>query len=109
LWGVLVRLWRSLLARPPAFETDGHPATEVLLYHQPERKRYTVNVLNVQQELPIIPIHEMHIRVRVDGASVRAVRLLPDGEELDYSIEGTYVCFTLPRLEYFAMVSVEYC
>lgn len=108
LWGVLARLWRSLLARLPVFETDGHPATEVLLYHQPERKRYTVNVLNVQQELPNIPVQDMHIHVRVDGASVCAVRLLPGGEELDFSIEGVYVCFTLPRLEYFAMVSVEY-
>lgn len=46
--------------------------------------------------------------MRVDGASVWAVRLLPGGEELAFSIEGTYACFTLPRLEYFAMISVEY-
>jgi len=55
------------MSRPLAFETDAHPAVEILLYEQKERRRLVANVLNVQQELPNIPVRDVAVKVRMDG------------------------------------------
>ena len=64
---VLVSLVRLLAARPYWVEMAAPKAVEATLFLQEDRGRFVLNLINYQQELPNIPIHDLTIRVRMDG------------------------------------------
>ena len=53
---------RTLAAAPFSFEADAPPAVEVTLFHQPDKKRYLVNVVNEQELLPPVPVFDMRVQ-----------------------------------------------
>jgi hypothetical protein len=103
---VLVRLVRSLTARPLWVEMDAPKSVEATLFLQEDRDRFVLNVINYQQELPNIPIHDLTIRVRMDGRTPRAVSLLPDRTALPFRTTDDAVDLELPLLEDFAMIEI---
>lgn len=94
------------LHRDFAFEVDAPAAVEATLFHQPDRKRHVLTLVNFQEELPNIPIHDVRVRLRLP-APVRAVRLLPAGAELPVTRSDGVVSFTVPRLDTLALAAVE--
>ena len=66
-----------------------------------------LNVINYQQELPNIPIHDLTIRVRMDGRIPSEVSLLPERTALRFRPHDDHVELTLPLLEDFAMVEIS--
>ena len=104
---VFIRLIR-LLAPPFTLEADAPRAVEITLFHQPERKRYLVNLLNFQKELPNIPVEGIRIRLRLDGKRPTRALLLPDERPLPFAVAGDRLTLTAPRLETFAMLAVDY-
>ena len=105
---VLGRLLRLLLKNPPCFETDAPRPVEITMFEQAEERRYIVNLLNHQQELPNIPIEGIKVRLRMDGKRGKDLRLLPGGAQLPFVQEADTVEFIVPRLETFAMLSMRY-
>lgn len=105
---IFIRLIQ-LVARPFAFEADAPKAVEVTLFHQEDKHRFLVNLVNFQSELPNIPVEGVKVRVRLDGRSVRRVLILPAEQEVGYTIRDGYAEFTAPRLETFAMFALDYC
>jgi hypothetical protein len=105
---VLINLLRLLATRPFAFETDAPSCVEIILYDQPDKQRYVVHALNFQQELPNIPVYGARVGVRMDGRVVRQVTVLPQGQAIPYRENGVRIEFTLPRLETYAALAVEY-
>lgn len=103
---VFVRLIRRLLPAP-VLEMDAHPVVEATLFHQPERKRYLLSLVNFQHELPNIPIEGIRARLRV-SQSVKAVYLLPEGKVVRFQRARGEIAFTIPRLQTLAMLGVEY-
>jgi hypothetical protein len=101
---IVARLLRMLATRPYWVETDVPKSVEVTLFRQEDRKRFVANVINYQQELPNIPVHDLKLSIRMDGRPPRAVRMLPDGEDLPFTKTGDRAEFTLPVLKDFAMV-----
>ena len=108
LRSVLGRLLRLLLKNPPCFETDAPRPVEITMFDQAEERRYIVNLLNHQQELPNIPIEGIKVRLRMDGKRGKDLRLLPGGAQLPFVQEADTVEFIVPRLETFAMLSMRY-
>ncbi|GIV20796.1 MAG: hypothetical protein KatS3mg023_2547 [Armatimonadota bacterium] len=106
LQGVFIHLLRRLLPRP-TLEVDAHPAVEVTLFHQPERKRYLLSMVNFQHDLPNIPIDGIRIRLRLPCLVTRAL-LLPEGKPLRFQQRQGEVTFTAPRLHTLAMFGVKY-
>jgi hypothetical protein len=104
---VFVRLIR-LLARPFAFEADAPKVVEVTLFHQEDKHRFIINLVNFQPEQPNIPVEGIRVRLRLDGKRVRRVAILPAERELGYTVRGDYAEFTVPRLETFTMVALDY-
>ena len=104
---VFVNLLR-LLARPFSFEAEAPKPVEVTLFHQPDRRRFIINLLNFQKELPNIPVEGIRIRVRLDDKAPRRLTLLPTGQELAYTVRDGYAEFGAPRLETFLMFALEY-
>jgi hypothetical protein len=103
---IVARLVRLLAHRPYWVETDAPKSVEVTLFLQEDRKRFVVCVINYQQELPNIPIRDVGLSIRMDGRTVKSVRLLPDGAAMPFTKTGDRVEFVLPLLKDFAMVEV---
>jgi len=91
-----------------SFEADAPPVVEVMAFWQADHRRHLVNVLNFQPEQPNVPVHDVRLRVRTDGRQVRAVRLLPEGGEASFEMEGGRVAFTSPPVDVLRMFAVEY-
>jgi hypothetical protein len=102
---------RTLAGAPFSFEADAPAAVEVTVFHQPDRKRYLVNVVNEQELLPPIPVFNIPIRVRMGGKrATRATRaaLLPAESPLPFAVKGAYVEVVVPELDIFQMLLLEY-
>jgi hypothetical protein len=96
-----VRLVRRLEDRF-SFEADAPAAVELTLFHQPERHRYRLSLVNFQKDLPNIPVLDIPVRLRLPGKVLRVVQL-PADRPVPHSEAGGVVRFTVPRLETLAM------
>jgi hypothetical protein len=101
-----IRLLRLLLG-PPTFDVPPHPAVEVTLFHQPDRRRHLLNLVSFQHNLPNIPLDGITIRLRL-RPKVRSVHPLPSGRPLQLRREGDAVVFTAPRLHTLLMLAVNH-
>jgi hypothetical protein len=100
-----IALLRSLFNRC-RFEADAPGCVEVTLFHQPDRHRYLVCLVNFQKDLPNIPIEGIRIRLRLPERVHRVLRL-PGQRRVRHQQEEGVVSFTAPRLETLAMYAVE--
>jgi hypothetical protein len=105
---VFAQMVRELAASPFSFEADAPGAVEVTLFHQPDKKRFLVNVVNAQEQLPPIPVFNATVRVRMNDKKAVRVALLPDDKPLPFATKGEYVEVTLPELNIFHMLMVVY-
>jgi hypothetical protein len=99
---------RTLAAGPFSFEVDAPPAVEVTLFHQPERKRYLVNLVNAQELLPPVPIRDVVVRVRLEGRRPVRAALLPADDALPFQVRNDCVEIVVARLDIFQMAFIEY-
>jgi len=100
-----IRLIRRLCSEY-TFEVTAHPAVEATLFHQPDRDRYVLSLVNFQKELPNLPVDGIEVKIRVP-ARVTSITLLPDGKQVELRERGGVVAFTAPRLETLLMFAVN--
>jgi len=104
---VIINLIRQLCDHF-TFEADAPQAVEVTAFHQDERKRYLISLINFQRDLPNIPVENMHLTLRLDGKRIRQLLWLPDEKTLDFEIRDELVRIQVPRLETFQMMALDY-
>ena len=86
----------------------GAGQVEVTVLDQPERKRLVVNLVNMQDRLPVLPVFDLKVRIRLDGRKIRDVRLAPDSGPLPWKTEDGHTTIAVPKLEVFQMILVAY-
>jgi hypothetical protein len=106
--GIVAGLLRFLAARPFTVEAAAPRAVEITAFHQGRRKRYLVNLLNFQEQLPNIPARGIAVTLRTGRRKVRRVLKLPQEKPLPFRAANGSVTFTVPRLDNFVMAAVEY-
>jgi hypothetical protein len=105
---VFMHLLRRILPPPYKFEADTNAQVEVTLFHQTERRRLLVGMLNLQAQMPPIPVAAT-IRVSMpEGRGARRVLLLPEQKEIAFSRSGPYVEFKVPEFRLVRMAVVDY-
>jgi hypothetical protein len=105
---VMVNLLKRILPGPYKFEVETHPSVEMTLFHQAEKKRLLAGLLNLQEQLPLIPVGAT-VRVQLPlGRRVSAVLHLPDRKAIPIQTVGPYVQFHLEPFEALAMALIEY-
>ena len=101
-------LLKRIVQPPFHFEADTDPAVEITLFHQEDRHRLLVGMLNLQAQFPVIPVAAT-IRVLVpSGRKVRKVSLLPEQEPVGFAHSGSYVSFHVPQFQLVRMALVDY-
>lgn len=104
-----VRLFVSLireLSGPLSFETDAPACVELSMYRQPKSGRIILNVLNVQKDLPNLPIYDINIHIRPGKRPKRLVSL-PERNGVGFFAQGEEIGFRISKLETFAMYALE--
>jgi hypothetical protein len=79
---------------------------EVALFHQPERHRYLLSLVNYQAELPNLPVDGIRIQLRLPEEKVEEVRELPIQHAVPHERKPGVVTFTAPRLETLALFAI---
>lgn len=97
----------SLLAGELRFEADAPSAVEMTVFHQPERHRYVVSLVNFQKDLPNIPVEGIEIRMRPENEKIRRVTRLPDGAAVPFQQRRGVLAIRPPRLDTLAMLAIE--
>jgi len=101
-------LLKRVLHPPYKFEADADRAVEVTLFHQEDRHRLLVGMLNLQAEVPTIPVAPT-IRIQVPtGHRARKVSLLPEQIDVTFSPNGSYISFQVPPFKLVCMALVDY-
>ncbi len=101
---VFAQMVRSLACRPFSFEAEAPSAVEVVVLHQPNRKRYLVSLINEQERVPPIPVFDATVRLAVGDRKVVRAAILPDETPLPVATARSHAQFTVPRVDAFSMV-----
>jgi len=101
-------LVRLLLNKPAWFEAEAHRAVEVVLFHQPERKRMLISLVHSNEQLAGVAL-QASLRVRVpDGFGPGRLIRLPANTSVPYTIRDGYVEANVSGVDIFAMLALEY-
>ncbi len=107
--GDLIRhLLRKVLPGPYKFEADTHPAVEMTLFDQKDKSRMLVSLLNMQEQLPTIPVGATVRVLLPEGRRAKRVLQLPEQKEIPFAKSGPYVRFQIAPFDILAMAFVEY-
>ncbi len=105
---IFLLLLKRVLHPPYKFEADTDRAVEVTLFHQEDRHRLLVGMLNLQAQVPTIPVAPT-IRIQVPaGRRARKVSLLPEQTDVAFSPNGPYISFQVPPFKLVCMALVDY-
>jgi len=105
---IVGRLLKMLTSMPLFFETDAPTAVEITMFDQPDQKRIILHMLNFQQDLPNIPVHNFQIKVRMDQKKAVRVIMLPDEKEIKFEMNGSTLEIVISELAYYAMIGIIY-
>jgi len=99
-------LLKRVLPPPYKFEADTDSEVEVTLFHQEDRHRLLVGMLNLQVSTALVPAT---LRIQVPaGRGARSVSLLPEQKDLSFSRTGSYISFQVPSFNLVSMAVVDY-
>jgi Hypothetical glycosyl hydrolase 6 len=96
-----------MLAGDMRFEADAPPVVEMTVFHQPEKHRYLVSLVNFQKDLPNIPVEGITVRMRPRRETLRRVVRLPGGDTIEHRQTDGVVSFSAGRLATLAMFALE--
>jgi len=105
---IVTHLLRRLLPAPYHFEVETHRAVEMTLFHQADKQRLLVSLLNAPAQTPTIPVGATVLVLVPAGRIPRRVVQLPDLKEVPFEKSGPYVQFVVPPFKVLTMALVEY-
>lgn len=120
---LLVNAVRWAAREEPSVMVEAPLCVEVTAFHQPERNRMIIHLVN-HQSAPIrfaplagcsnpsvreiLPVHDIAVEIRLpQGRQVARAYLAPEMEEVDFQMEGGRIRLQVPKLEVHRMVVIE--
>ena len=104
----VLSLLKRALPGPYRFELEAHPAVEMTLFHQPERKRLLATLLNLQRQLPQVPVPATVCVLPLPGQRVQRVLRLPQQAPVTFVDAKPYVEFRVEPFDTLAMFALDY-
>lgn len=89
----------------PTLVTTAPSCVEITLFHQPDRGRYILSLLNFQKDLPNVPVRDIEIRLRIPS-TVRRVESIASGSVVEHRTKAGHIEFTLSRLDTLAVFAI---
>lgn len=95
---VFLNMIKILAKKPFSFELDAPSAVEAVMFEQGNIKRKVISLINVQEQLPPIPVNNIKVRVRIDKVKPKGLFLLPEKYNIGYKVDNGYLEFSIPQL-----------
>ncbi len=89
------------------FEVDAPACVEATLFHQPDRRRHVLSLVNFQKELPNLPVEGIVCRLDLD-VRINEIQEIPSMRGVDFIRRGAMVEFRIPRLETLAQFAAQH-
>lgn len=102
---VFASLVRRLMPLTPLWESNAPKAVQINVFAR-ESGEYLVNVLNFQEELPAIPIHDLTITLHLDKP-IQTAFYAADGAPCQMKMTDHSVTLNLRRLDVFEMIVLK--
>lgn len=101
----------DLLDGGPSFRAVTFDHVWLTVFHQPERHRFVLHLLNYPANLPPVPVRSVRIVIRCrPDMTWQCMKRVPDGMELALTESGPrHVVACLDELADYAMLVLEYC
>lgn len=106
--GILFNLIKLLATKPFVFESDAPKSVELTVFHQEDKKRYIINLLNFQDQMPNIPVAGIKIVLNLQGKKAKRLLELPGEKKVKFQTDNGRLTFTAPVLNTFLMFALEY-
>ena len=103
-------LFKRLLPRF-LLQAENLPAdAEVTLLESEDGRTLLLGVVNYQQTLPVIPLREVRLSIRLpEGVTPAAMKRVSDGEDHPYCFAQGELRFEISRLEHVELFEIEKC
>ncbi len=102
-----VRMIRELVPRELFFEADAPPVVEITAFRQPDRGRTILHLVNMQEELPPVPVASVKVRIRTEGRKAHRV-FSPNGPATAWHERGEILEIDVPGFDIYRMIVVEF-
>ena len=102
---VFARLVRRLLEEDPVWESNAPKAVQINAFERVNGD-YLVNVLNFQEQLPAIPVHDLYIALKTDRP-IQNAYYAADGKPCRWEKADGRITLRLRRLDDFEMIVLE--
>jgi hypothetical protein len=98
---------RTLLPQSPGFTAKAAAPVEILIYEKDGSRNLIVNLVNVQEITPVLPVHDITVSVRLDGRQVLRAVSVGSGNPVECKTEQGYAVLSIDRLQVFEMIEIE--
>ena len=103
-----MNLIKKISNLPYSFESDAPAAVEIIIFHQPQNKRYIINIINAQADLPPVPVYDFKIRLNTKNNKILKASSITYKEDLVFAKEDGFIEIQIPKVEMFNMVVLKY-
>ena len=104
---VFLRMIGLLYGGSPPLTTTAPAFVQFTLFRDDGDRSMYLNIVNVQEQTPLIPVGDFPVSLRVD-APAEAVLLLPDGAAVDFAQAGGALSFDVKGIDMFRMYRIVF-
>ncbi len=99
---------KSLLDQP-CWESNAPKPVEITVFNDEPNSRFIINILNYQETVPPIPVHNIKIKINLDGILPQMLFQTLGKRSVEYHLSSnSTVEFTIPEVTMFAMYILKY-
>ena len=102
-----VNIIKELYPKEFSFSSDAPHPVEITVFYQKPKNRIILNIVNIQDKLPVIPIYNFKVRVKTLGKKISEVKSLTYKKDLKFKKKKEYFEINIPKLELFNMVLLK--
>ena len=100
---VIAAVTREFGVEKPSLRTNAPADIELTLFNDKALNRFIVHAVNVREDLSAVPIFNVSVSVKLDNLSPAKLFRVADGEEIQFTEENGYACFTIDRIDMYEM------
>jgi hypothetical protein len=102
-----LQMVRSLVPQGFSFTADAPAAAEITVFRQEQARRTIVHLVNLQEELPAVPLAGLKVRMPIGARSVKHLQS-PGSGDVAWSLAGQDLEIEVPGFDVYRMIAVEF-
>ncbi|MCL5071157.1 MAG: alpha-L-fucosidase [Actinobacteria bacterium] len=104
-----VNLIKKIFPGQFSFSSEVSKDVEIILFDQPQKSRFIVNIINEQSSLPPVPVCDFKVILDTASKKITKVMSVTHKEELNFTKRDNSIEIQVPKVEMLNMIAVDYC